>query len=107
MKLRLFLVVCMSCVSVTFAAKVDTLMVVSSAMHKTIPNIVITPEGSDTPEDGFPVVYLLHGATGNYKDWVSVVPAIKDYADQYQLMIVCPDGGFTSWYFDSPVDPAM
>lgn len=107
MKLRLFFVVCMSCVSAAFAAKVDTLMVESSAMHKTIPNIVITPEGSDTPEDGFPVVYLLHGATGNYKDWVSVVPAIKDYADQYQLMIVCPDGGFTSWYFDSPVDPAM
>jgi|SRR5450759_5197606 len=40
-------------------------------------------------------------------DWITKVPAIKEYADQYQLMIVCPDGGFTSWYFDSPVDSTI
>jgi S-formylglutathione hydrolase FrmB len=24
-----------------------------------------------------------------------------------QLIIVCPDGGYSSWYFDSPIDPAF
>jgi S-formylglutathione hydrolase FrmB len=35
------------------------------------------------------------------------VPELKEYADQYQMMIVCPDGGNSSWYFDSPVDSTM
>ena len=32
------------------------------------------------------------------------MPHIQQLADDLQLMIVCPDGGYTSWYFDSPVD---
>ncbi len=32
------------------------------------------------------------------------MPEIKDYADLYNTIIVCPDGGHSSWYFDSPID---
>jgi S-formylglutathione hydrolase FrmB len=107
MKQVLFLFMIFSGITSTYAAKVDTLKVVSKAMNKTISNVVILPDGATVPKNGFPVVYLLHGATGNQNDWITKDPAIKEYADQYQLMIVCPDGGFTSWYFDSPVDPTM
>jgi len=103
--LTLFMIFCS--ITYSFAAKVDTLNVLSKSMNKTIPNIVIIPDKSEAPKNGFPVVYLLHGATGSQFDWIRNVPAIKDYADQYQLIIVCPDGGFTSWYYDSPVDPTM
>lgn len=89
------------------AARVDTLMLESPSMNKIIPNVVITPDGYKNKGKAFPVLYLLHGATDSYKGWVTRVPAIKDYADQYGLIIVCPDGGYTSWYFDSPVDEQM
>ncbi len=88
------------------AARVDTLQVQSEAMNKLVKNVVILPDNYDG-SNVFPVVYLLHGAGGNYADWVSKVPAVKSYADHYQVLIVCPDGGRTSWYFDSPVDPSM
>ncbi len=88
------------------AARVDTLQVQSEAMNKLVKNVVILPDNYDG-SIAFPVVYLLHGAGGNHTDWVSKVPAVKSYADHYQVLIVCPDGGRTSWYFDSPVDPAM
>jgi S-formylglutathione hydrolase FrmB len=107
MKQILFLLMILSGITRTYAAKVDTLKVVSSLMHKTITNIVIIPDGDKIPKNGFPVVYLLHGAYGNQNDWITKVPLIKEYADQYQLMIVCPDGGFTSWYFDSVIDSTM
>ena len=107
MKRILFLFMICSSITSTYAAKVDTLKVLSNAMKKIISNVVIFPDGDKDPIDGFPVVYLLHGATGNQNDWITKVPAIKEYADQYQLMIVCPDGGFTSWYFDSPVDSTI
>jgi S-formylglutathione hydrolase FrmB len=107
MKQLLILFIILCGITSTYAAKVDTLKVVSNAMHKTVSNIVIIPDESDVPKNGFPVVYLLHGAGGNQTDWIKKVPAIKEYADQYQFIVVCPDGGVTSWYFDSPVDPTM
>ncbi len=85
------------------AAKVDTAEVYSSSMHKSIKTVVITPDGYDQGNQ-FPVVYLLHGYSDNYAGWVTKVPAIKELADAYHLIIVCPDGRFDSWYFDSPID---
>ena len=107
MKKILFLFLILCGITSAFAAQVDTLKVVSKAMNKTIPNIVIIPDGVTASKNAFPVVYLLHGAYENQKAWLREVPALKDYADQYKIMIVCPDGGFTSWYFDSPIDPTM
>ncbi|MDX1479352.1 MAG: alpha/beta hydrolase family protein, partial [Saprospiraceae bacterium] len=34
------------------------------------------------------------------------VPHVLDLADRHDMIIVCPDGGTVSWYFDSPGDPA-
>ena len=90
-----------------FASKVDTLKVFSKSMNKTISNIVITPNNYSTNKTGYSVLYLLHGAGGNYTDWLLKVLNIKKYADDYNMIIVCPDGANTSWYFDSPVDNTM
>jgi S-formylglutathione hydrolase FrmB len=84
------------------AAKVDTVEIYSNSMHKSIKTVVIHP--SVKKNTRFPVVYLLHGAGGSYANWIQKVPHIQQLADQYQLMIVCPDGASTSWYFDSPID---
>jgi S-formylglutathione hydrolase FrmB len=35
------------------------------------------------------------------------VPQLKDHADAFQLIIVCPDGHKSSWYFDSPISDSM
>ena len=85
------------------AAKVDTVVTYSPAMKKAIKALVVTP---DTYNDSksFPVFYLLHGYSGNYTSWVKDMPATLALADQHQFIVVCPDGGFSSWYFDSPTD---
>ena len=102
LKLILLFLICNSVF--VFASSVDTVMVVSKSMNKTIPNIVIIPDNYSTQNDSYSVLYLLHGAGGDYISWVSKVPSLKKYADIYNILIVCPDGGFTSWYFDSPID---
>jgi S-formylglutathione hydrolase FrmB len=89
------------------ASSVDTINVYSKAMHRNIRCVVIKPNKYKTTQQRFPVVYLLHGWSGNYSDWIKKVPEIKEYADNYQLMIVCPDGGYNSWYYDSPIDSSM
>lgn len=87
------------------AATVDTISIYSNAMNKSYKCVVIQP-GSNKIKN-YPVVYLLHGYSGNYASWIKGAPALEDYADQYQVIFVCPDGAFGSWYIDSPVDPAM
>src|SRR5690606_12602877 len=68
--------------------------------------VVIKPSDKQAGKR-WPVVYLLHGYSGNYSNWITRVPQLMQHADEYQLMIVCPDGGYSSWYVDSPADPTM
>jgi S-formylglutathione hydrolase FrmB len=76
-------------------------------MNKSIPNLVITPDKYSAQKEGFPVLYLLHGAGNDFSEWLRHAPNLGLFADKYNFIIVCPDAGRTSWYFDSPVDPSM
>ncbi|HTM98968.1 MAG TPA: alpha/beta hydrolase family protein [Pedobacter sp.] len=87
-----------------FAAKVDTVAIYSASMKKNVKAVVITPASYKDKSKHFPVVYLLHGYSDSYSGWVKRVPGILNEADQYNMIIVCPDGAYGSWYFDSPID---
>lgn len=89
------------------AGTVDTVSIYSSSMHKNINAVVIKPDSYKKKKNIFPVVYLLHGYSGNYSNWITKVPELNRYADTYQTLIVCPDGDYSSWYFDSPMDSTM
>ena len=88
----------------SIAADVDTVSVFSNKMKREIKTVVIKPEQYSKKVAAFPVVYLLHGYSGKYDNWITKVAALKDYASAMNVIIVCPDGGFSSWYFDSPID---
>ncbi|OKL42120.1 alpha/beta hydrolase [Pontibacter flavimaris] len=94
----------------TAQANVDTLTIQSPSMQKTLKAGVVTPDGHQKKKNGpYPVLYLLHGYSGNFSDWLKTPPQkdlLQQMADKYQLIIVTPDGGFSSWYYDSPVDQA-
>ena len=84
--------------------QVDTIEVYSKVMNKSIPNLVITPKNYSSQNERLPVLYLLHGAGGSFSNWMFRVPEIEQYATDYNIIIVCPDGNKTSWYLDSPID---
>jgi S-formylglutathione hydrolase FrmB len=83
---------------------VDTVVIASGVMNKAGKCVVIKPANYKKKGKTFPVVYLLHGYSGNYSNWIMKVPALINYASQFETIIVCPDGGYSSWYFDSPID---
>jgi len=86
------------------AAIVDTVETYSPTMKKTIKAVVIRPDNYVSAQ-ALPVVYLLHGYSGNYSDWIIKAKGFEKAVDLYQIIIVCPDGN-NSWYWDSPVDPS-
>lgn len=89
------------------AGQVDTLEIFSPAMQKVSRCIVIRPDNYTVQGAPYPVLYLLHGWSGNYAGWLSAAPQLRQHADAYQMLIVCPDGGYDSWYLDSPVDSTV
>ncbi|WP_040005812.1 alpha/beta hydrolase [Fibrisoma limi] len=110
--LRLLLTVWVSVqlVSQALGARVDTIDVPSARMNRTLRAAVVLPErylkAKKRDTQPFPVLYLLHGGTGSFRDWLTK-PAdnqlLHHLADQYNLIIVTPDGDQTSYYFDSPL----
>ncbi|MFP4090704.1 MAG: alpha/beta hydrolase [Cyclobacteriaceae bacterium] len=86
------------------ASRIDTVSIYSEAMRKEISALVITPDTYQQSEESYPVVYLLHGHSDSYTGWASKAPVTPELADRHQLIIVLPDGGYNSWYIDSPVD---
>lgn len=93
--------------SMSYAAKVDTLQVASAAMNKTYKIAVVLPDSYAKSKISLPVLYLLHGAYGHFEDWLKKTPnknLVKNLADQYNLIIVMPEGETFSFYLDSPVN---
>jgi len=104
MKRIVFFLLILLTFSSSQAAIVDTIQVFSQSMQRNIKSVIITPDNYASVQK-LPVVYLLHGYSGNHLDWINKAKGFEKAADQLNLIIVCPDGGFGSWYWNSPVDP--
>ncbi|MDX6383568.1 MAG: putative tributyrin esterase [Blastocatellia bacterium] len=86
-------------------ASVQTIQFQSQLVGATLPyNVVLPPGYRASTTSRYPVLYLLHGWGGHYTDWLTRTN-IADYAAQYRLIVVMPEGN-DSWYVDSGVTPA-
>lgn len=68
-----------------------------------LPYRVLLPSDYATSSRRYPVLYLLHGLTGDENDWWAR-SKLAQYAARYHLIIVTPGAG-DSWYANSATDP--
>lgn len=80
----------------------DTLVLQSTYLPKNDTVLVFTPNQYQPKDSTYPLVYMLHGYGGNYSQMNKLLN-LQSYANQYRFIIVCPDGLFDSWYFNSPI----
>lgn len=101
---KILLAQCLMLLCITSSAfKQNEVKVWSDGMNKDVMVTVITPD-SYTPAQEYPVVYILHGYSDNHLKWTER-GVVGNLVDQYDVLAVMPDGGFSSWYFDSPMMP--
>ena len=67
-----------------------------------LPYRVLLPVGYEVSARRYPVLYLLHGRTGDENDW-STKTNLMQYAARHRLIIVMPGVG-DSWYANSATD---
>ena len=103
MKKYFLILLALGVATVARAARIDTVAVQSACMQREIPALVIVPEAA--AEHPLPVLYLLHGYSGSHTAWQGITD-LRPLSETYSMIIVCPDGE-NSWYWDSPINPAM
>jgi len=107
-KIRFYLfVLFLSRSVISFSATVDSIEIASVAMKKTYMAAVVLPDSYKKNKSPYPVLYLLHGGGGHFRDWLTSTPdkmVVKNLADQYNLIIVMPEGETFGWYLNSPVN---
>ncbi len=84
----------------------ETLKVESTILGTEVAYSIYLPEGYDTSDRRYPVLYLLHGYTDDETGWTQF-GQVKTIADRYAndtsvspMLIVMPDAGET-WYINS------
>jgi putative tributyrin esterase len=83
---------------------IDTVQFQSKFVGATLPYSVILPRDYETSQTTrYPVLYLLHGLTGHYSDWITHTN-VADYAAKYRMIIVMLEGN-NGWYTDSAAVP--
>lgn len=60
---------------------------------------VIVPAGYDASTDRYPVLWLLHGGGGSFRDWTDTGQAV-DLTAGLPVIVVMPDGGSFGGYSD-------
>jgi S-formylglutathione hydrolase FrmB len=82
------------------APTVETVQFQSKLVNATLPyNAILPPDYNEARATRYPVLYLLHGITGHYSDWLTHTN-LADYAADYRMIIVIPEGN-NGWYTDS------
>lgn len=88
-------------------ACVQTVQFKSKLVNATLPYRVVVPANYESPgqkTQRYPVLYLLHGFTGHYDNWIARTK-LAQYASAYKFIIVTPEGN-NGWYTDSATVPA-
>ncbi len=82
----------------------ETVQFKSALVGATLPYSVVLPADYNSSTTRYPVIYLLHGLTGHYRDWLQKTN-LADYAAAHRIIIVTPEGN-DGWYTDSATVPA-
>jgi putative tributyrin esterase len=84
--------------------RVQTIPFQSRLLTAPVPyNIILPADYYSSRTSRYPVLYLLHGLTGHYFDWLTHTN-VADYAVRYRMIIVMPEGN-DGWYTDSVTVP--
>lgn len=84
----------------------DTLVIHSKYIPVSDSILIFTPQNYNSHDSIYPAVFLLHGYGGNYKSFSRFLD-LQALANQYNFIIICPDGLKESWYLNSPVKPSF
>lgn len=86
--------------SIIFYAKAQDLQVINSSYLNSKDSLLVFKPSNYSKVNSYPLLYLLHGHSANFRSWGKLAD-LQALANQYKMLIVCPDGLKKSWYINS------
>ena len=93
--------------SFVHAAKVEVIQVPSTKMEQNIPATLILPDAYSQrgmPRNSPCSIFCTEREATMHPG--TSPPSVPSWRTSTNSSYLCPDGGSTSWYYDSPIDPA-
>jgi len=97
--MRRTLMTCFVLLITSFLLQAQELLVLKSAYLEKADTVLVFRPKTYNQMKKYPLVYLLHGYSENYKQWAKTTD-LQKLSDQYGFIIVTPDG-YTSFYLNS------
>lgn len=85
-----------------YSYEIKRVKIPSDNIDKKLYATVVVPDSYSKGDKNYSTVYLLHGWSGNDKNWTDKTQ-VATLADDYQLILVMPDGDYDKWYINSPI----
>ncbi len=76
--------------------KREDISVFSKSLNKSV-NVTVVIPSTYSKNTMYPSIYALHGYSGNNTNFILKTP-IGELSDKYDVIFICPDGGYDSWY---------
>lgn len=80
-------------------ASTEIVRLFSRLNDRELPYCAILPSAYKNSDKKFAVLYLLHGLSGRFDNWITHTKLI-DYAENFSFIIICPEDG-DGWFTDS------
>lgn len=75
----------------------------SNKMNKDVKTIIVVPKFKK--DKLYKTVYILHGFSASPERAIQHdIPNLEKMAEKYETIYILPDGNYSSWYVDSPID---
>ena len=104
MKSRFLLVLLLSALSCT-AVQAQELLVIKSGYLRCDDSIRVYSPGNQQDTKHIPTLFLLHGWSGNYRNWGDKYD-LQGLSNKTGFRIITPDGFYNSWYLNN-TDPGQ
>lgn len=100
--IRICIVFFIFCAVVQTGASTEKISIPHTGLGKSFQAYLVLPDTYSKARKRFPAIYLLHGYSSNHTSFSRIVK-LQEYADSFDVILVCPDGNYNSWYLDSPI----
>jgi putative tributyrin esterase len=84
--------------------QIETVQFKSGLVGQVLPYHALLPAGYSDSNTRYPVLYLLHGLSGRYDNWLTYTN-LADYVSNYKIIVITPEG-HDGWYTDSATVPS-
>lgn len=98
--MKRFFLLCLLAAGLPLALPAQDLVTIPSEHLHTTDSVLVYKPADYQPDKTYPTLYVLHGFSDNHRTYGQKMD-MQFFADNYQILLVCPNGFYNGWYMNA------